>query len=611
MEKAEFVGSLPGPGLVAGDVVDLSKVVRGTGEEPAGTVVSSRLFRCVCVRRWIPLAYREELYHVLRLTGPLLVSRILNFLLPFVITIFCGHLGNAELAGYALGSAVINVTTTSTGYGLALACDTLVSQTFGSSNLHRVGVILQRAVLILLLFCLPCWGLLINAHNILLAMNQEQEVAMFLHQLQTAYLQNQGIILPQMYTAAAANLINLAVNYILIISLEMGVIGSAIANSLSQITICLLLYLYICWRGLHKNTWTGWSSEALQEWGSYMQLAIPSTLMVCFEWWVWEIGGFLAGVHVAACVVTNCGVLVQFPLGVHAAACVRVGNALGAGDTSRALLTCKVALVLSGVLAVFQGIAIGSSRHVLGYIFTSDQAIVDNVSVNLGLYTFIQFFDALLCVCSGILVGAGKQKIAALSNLVSYYCIGLPVGIALMFAAKLRILGLWVGLFICVILQTGFFIVIIFKLNWQHVAKEAQVRAGKTGLATCVPAKPPIGQPLITTLPPEGCTDMAQPESDESKPPGYTPVSTQGEGGSGEEQQEGTVIQSKGLLSASQLVLRRGFTLLTAVLFLATGVAVHLAWPPPAPSIHSHSNLTLDLTNSSTPTPSLELTSPF
>uniref|UniRef100_A0A8C8J0T4 Multidrug and toxin extrusion protein n=1 Tax=Oncorhynchus tshawytscha TaxID=74940 RepID=A0A8C8J0T4_ONCTS len=577
---SHILSSLPGPGLVAGDVVALSEVVRGTGEEPAGTVVSSRLFRCVCVRRWIPLPYREELYHVLRLTGPLLVSRILNFLLPFVITIFCGHLGNAELAGYALGSAVINVTTTSTGYGLALACDTLVSQTFGSSNLHRVGVILQRAMLILLLLCLPCWGLLINAQNILLAMNQEQEVA------RSTAVVFSGIILPQMYTAAAANLINLAVNYILLFSLEMGVIGSAIANSLSQITISLLLYLYICWRGLHKNTWAGWSSEALQEWGSYMQLAIPSTLMVCFEWWVWEIGGFLAGmlgeVDLAAQhVLLEIGAITyMFPLGVHAAACVRVGNALGAGDTSRALLTCKVALVLSGVLAVFQGIAIGSSRH---------------------------------CVCSGILVGAGKQKIAALSNLVSYYCIGLPVGIALMFAAKLRILGLWVGLFICVILQTGFFIVIIFKLNWQLVAKEAQVRAGKSGLVTCVPAKPPIGQPLIKTLLPEGSrsTDMAQPESDESKPPGYTPVSTQGEVGSGEEQQEGPGVQSKGLLSASQLVLRRGFTLLTALFLLATGVAVHLACPPPAPSIHSLSNLTLDWTNSSTPTPLLELTSPL
>lgn len=26
-----------------------------------------------------------------------------------------------------------------------------------------------------------------------------------------------------------------------------------------------------------------------------MKLAIPSTFMICFEWWIWEIGGFLAG----------------------------------------------------------------------------------------------------------------------------------------------------------------------------------------------------------------------------------------------------------------------------------------------------------------------------
>ena len=39
----------------------------------------------------------------------------------------------------------------------------------------------------------------------------------------------------------------------------------------------------------------GWSAESLQEWASYMKLAIPSTLMTCFEWWVFEFGGFFAG----------------------------------------------------------------------------------------------------------------------------------------------------------------------------------------------------------------------------------------------------------------------------------------------------------------------------
>lgn len=37
----------------------------------------------------------------------------------------------------------------------------------------------------------------------------------------------------------------------------------------------------------------------------------------------------------------------QFPLGIQGAACARVGNALGAGDTQRALLVTKISLSLS------------------------------------------------------------------------------------------------------------------------------------------------------------------------------------------------------------------------------------------------------------------------
>lgn len=40
----------------------------------------------------------------------------------------------------------------------------------------------------------------------------------------------------------------------------------------------------------------------------------------------------------------------QFPLGIQAATCARVGNALGAGDTKRAILTCKMSLCLSSQL---------------------------------------------------------------------------------------------------------------------------------------------------------------------------------------------------------------------------------------------------------------------
>ncbi|XP_061606778.1 multidrug and toxin extrusion protein 1 [Phyllopteryx taeniolatus] len=543
--------------------------------------------------RWLPPVYREELYEVLKLMGPLLLFHILNFLQPLVISIFCGHIGTAELAGYALASAIINVSTTVIVQGLTMACDTLISQTYGSKNLERVGVILQRSSLILLLFCLPCWAVLINAHHLLLLMHQDHHVARiaqlymmaflpavpstFLHQLQVAYLQNQGIILPQMYTAALANLFNLGANYVLIVSLKMGVVGSAVANSLAQVAICLLLYAYIRWKKLHRHTWGGWSTECLQDWGSFMRLAVPSIFMVCFEWWIWEIGGFLAGVlgeadlaaqHV---MVEISAITYMFPLGIQTAACVRVGNALGAGDTARAILSCKVALVLSGLLAVPQGIVIVSTKSVLGYVFTSDENIAAMVSENLTIYTFLQFFDSILCVCSGILVGCGMQKIAAASNLVSYYCIGLPIGVALMFAARLRIFGLWLGLLTCVCLEASFFLILIFKLNWKKVTKEAEERAGKKVLV-----------PNEVTL----CD-----------------CSVDGQEASKSQDREAKDKAGK-WLSATQLVLRRGFALLAAVITLAVGVAVHLAFPVPEISMSNSVNFTKIWTNVSTDTPS-------
>lgn len=44
-------------------------------------------------------------------------------------------------------------------------------------------------------------------------------------------------------------------------------------------------------------------------------------------------------------------------------------------------------------------------------------------------------------VTGSILRGVGKQRIGAVCNLVGYYCIGIPIGLSLMFAAKMGIVG--------------------------------------------------------------------------------------------------------------------------------------------------------------------------
>uniref|UniRef100_A0AAV2LBV0 Multidrug and toxin extrusion protein 1 n=1 Tax=Knipowitschia caucasica TaxID=637954 RepID=A0AAV2LBV0_KNICA len=117
-------------------------------------------------------------------------------------------------------------------------------------------------------------------------------------------------------------------------------------------------------------------------------------------------------------------------------------------------------------------------RDYVGYIFTKDLNIIRRVSEVSFLYAFLYGADAVAGVTGGVLRGVGEQKLGAVCNLVGYYLIGLPVGVSLMFAAKLGIYGLGIGITVCVVLQCLAYGVIIWRVDWQKAAQKAQERSG-------------------------------------------------------------------------------------------------------------------------------------
>ncbi|KAM9852887.1 multidrug and toxin extrusion protein 1 [Aulostomus maculatus] len=458
------------------------------------------------VRRLIPVGFKTEIREQCKLAIPVIMSQLMIFAVSFVSTVFCGHLGKTELAGVTLAVAVINVTGVSIGSGLSSACDTLISQTFGGRNLLRVGVIVQRGILILFLACFPCWAILINTEPILLAVGQNPEVARlsqtyvkifmpalpatFMYSLETRYLQNQGIIWPQVFTGFVVNLLNGLINYIVLFAFNLGVAGSAVANTISQFSLAGILFAYILWRGLHKATWGGWSKDCLHDWGSFIHLAFPSMVMLCVEWWTYEIGGFLAGLisevelGAQAIVYELSNVAFMFPLGFSVAGSVRVGNALGAGDTEQAKLSAKLAMICAGSVSMCLAVLIGSLKDHISYVFTYDEQIREKVADVMDFYAPFLLLDAVSVATGGIIRGAGKQKVGAVCNILGYYGIGFPIGVSLMFAAKLGIKGLWVGLVTCVALQCSFLNVYLVRMNWNKATAEAQNRAGVCGSST-------------------------------------------------------------------------------------------------------------------------------
>nr|XP_054401998.1 multidrug and toxin extrusion protein 1 isoform X1 [Pongo abelii]XP_054402004.1 multidrug and toxin extrusion protein 1 isoform X1 [Pongo abelii] len=496
-------------------------------------------------------AFREELRALLVLAGPAFLVQLMVFLISFISSVFCGHLGKLELDAVTLAIAVINVTGVSVGFGLSSACDTLISQTYGSQNLKHVGVILQRSALILLLCCFPCWALFLNTQHILLLFRQDPDVsrltqtyvtifipalpATFLYMLQVKYLLNQGIVLPQIVTGVAANLVNALANYLFLHQLHLGVIGSALANLISQYTLALLLFFYILGKKLHQATW----------------------------------GGILGMVELGAqSIVYELAITVYMvPAGFSVAASVRVGNALGAGDMEQARKSSTVSLLITVLFAVAFSVLLLSCKDHVGYIFTTDRDIINLVAQVVPIYAVSHLFEALACTSGGVLRGSGNQKVGAIVNTIGYYVVGLPIGIALMFATKLGVMGLWSGIIICTVFQAVCFLGFIIQLNWKKACQQAQVHANLK----------------VNNVPRSGNSALPQDPLHPGCPENLEGILTNDVGKTGETQSDQQMRQEEPLpehpqdsakLSRKQLVLRRGLLLLGVFLILLVGILV-------------------------------------
>uniref|UniRef100_A0A8B9F6D4 Multidrug and toxin extrusion protein n=1 Tax=Amazona collaria TaxID=241587 RepID=A0A8B9F6D4_9PSIT len=391
-----------------------------------------------------------------------------------------------------------------------------LSCTYGSKNLLRVGVILQRATLILLLCCFPCCAILINIEQLLLLMRQDPEVSRLTQRYVMAFVPAlpvtpissslQMIMWPLVLSGVIGNIINVIANCIFLYVFHLGITGSAWANTVAQYSQAVFLFLYIIGRKLHVKTWGGWSSECLLEWDSFTSLAIPSMLMMCIEWWTYEIGSFLIGllsvVELSAQSIIYEVSVVAFmiPLGLATAASVQVGNALGAGDINTAKRSSSTSLICTGQAISGLGTI---TKDVLGYIFTQDKEIVDLVAWVMPVYVVFHLFEAMCGACSGVLRGIGKQKFGAILNAVGYYGVGLPLGAVLLFVARIGVIGLWLSMLVCVSILCTCFIAYISRMDWRKAAEEVicaptascpaggKVLRGVAGIATKPSQEPP------------------------------------------------------------------------------------------------------------------------
>ncbi|XP_039703424.1 multidrug and toxin extrusion protein 1 isoform X5 [Pteropus medius] len=349
--------------------------------------------------------------------------------------------------------------------------------------------------------------------------------------------------------------------------------GSALANTISQFSLALFLFLYILWKKLYQATWEGWSLECLQDWGSFFHLAIPSMLMLCIEWWAYEIGSFLSGILGmvelgAQSIVYELAVVVfMIPTGFSVAASVRIGNALGAGNIKQAKKSSVVSMLVTELFAVTFCVLLLSCKDLVGYIFTTDREIIALVAQVVPIYAVSHLFEGLACTSGGILRGSGNQKVGAIFNAIGYYVIGLPIGISLMFATRLGVIGLWSGIIICTICQAVCFLGFIARLNWEKACQQAQVHANVK--LNMVQDGTSLSQDLPYPVGPENCGETLMRDVEKKD---ETQLDQQ------IHQEEHLQVHPRDMtkLTGRQLILRRGLLLLGVISVLLVGILVRV-----------------------------------
>ncbi|KAF5729046.1 hypothetical protein HS088_TW21G01203 [Tripterygium wilfordii] len=441
-----------------------------------------------------------ELVLLFKLAAPAIVVYLLNNVVSMSTQIFCGHLGNLQLAAVSLGNTGIQVFAYGLMLGMGSAVETLCGQAYGANKYDMLGLYLQRSTVLLTVTALPVTLIYVFSKPILILLGESPEIssaaALFVYGLIPQifayaanfpiqkFLQSQSIINPSAYISLAALVLHLVLTWLAVFVLDWGLLGAALVLSLSWWVIVVAQFVYILISPRCKHTWKGFSLHAFTGLWGFFKLSAASAVMLCLETWYYQvlvlIAGLLPNAEIALDSLSICttisGWVYMISVGFNAAASVRVSNELGAGHPKSASLSVVVVTLSSLIVAVVAAIVALVLRDVISYAFTEGEVVSKAVSELTPFLALTLILNGIQPVLSGVAVGCGWQAFVAYVNVGCYYFVGVPVGAVLGFTFNLGAKGIWTGMLGGTFLQTVILMWVTYRTDWEKEVENAKSR---------------------------------------------------------------------------------------------------------------------------------------
>ena len=428
----------------------------------------------------IPSSSREELRILVRLALPLALAQAGQALRGLVDTAVVGRAGAVQLAGAALGNAVV-FTVCIVGIGTLMGADPLISQALGAREPVRARRLywqaLRVAAVASAVLTLPTVGVAYLLEPLGIAPNVAEAARQFVwwrlpgiapflvFYAQRSYMQAVGAERALVWATVLANVVNLLGDLLLVFGgarlpawtgplrwiPAMGAGGSALATSLVQWAEVAFLAWVVRQVSIPERP-ADLHRRLKEDERRILRVGVPIGLHFGAEVGVFALAGFLAGrlgaesLAAHQIVLTFSSVTFTFAMGIGNAGSVRVGLAVGARDTPGAR---RAGLLAFAAGAAFMGCAALTYLlfpSQLAALMTNDPAIAALAVPLFVVAAVFQVSDGLQGVGAGVLRGAGDARFTFTANVVGHYLVGLPLALVLGFATQMGVVGIWWGL---------------------------------------------------------------------------------------------------------------------------------------------------------------------
>lgn len=419
--------------------------------------------------------YPRHIKQTLTLSLPMIVGQIGQLAMSVADNVMVGRVGADSLAAAAIGNGLFTIIMV-TGIGISMAITPLTAMAMGAGRDRDCGVILRQGLILNMvtgiILCLTTFF----AARAIRILNQPAAIVepaviymevlglsmlpLMLFQSFRQFAEGISFLKPAMIITLAANLVNIAVNWVFIFgnlgAPALGLTGAGIATFSSRIFMALCLMAVVMTAPSLKrfDPSLKYKKIDIPLMKRLLGIGIPGAFQYFFEVSAFAassvIVGWMGVKELAAHQIALNLASISFmgAMGISAAGTIRVSHALGRNDGPQvraagfsAVLLCTGFMALAGLIFVW-------FRQTLPGFYVSDPEVIEITGVLLIIVAFFQISDGTQAVGIGILRGITDMKVPTLLTLAAYWIIGLPSGYALAFWGNLGIYGIWVGLLI-------------------------------------------------------------------------------------------------------------------------------------------------------------------